>query len=111
MGARFVQDGMGAEARCGNSMQASIPPAVILSEAKDPCNRLRRHRAVILSEAKDPIPVRTLSAIAGNSFHALVFIHHAQAPSVSFLMLSEAKHPALRLRGRAALQGRVTRIL
>jgi len=42
MGARFLQDGMGAEARCGNSMQASIPPAVILSEAKDACNRLCR---------------------------------------------------------------------
>jgi hypothetical protein len=54
MGARFVQDGMGAEARYGNSMQASIPPAVILSEAKDACNRLRPHRSVILSEAKDP---------------------------------------------------------
>ncbi len=53
MGARFVQDGMGAEARCGNSMQASIPPAVILSQAKDACNRLCRPRSVILSEAKD----------------------------------------------------------
>jgi hypothetical protein len=29
-------------------------------------------RAVILSEAKDPIPVRTLSAITGNSHRALV---------------------------------------
>ena len=28
---------------------------------------------VILSEAKDPIPVRTLSAVAGNSLRSLVY--------------------------------------
>jgi hypothetical protein len=80
-----------------------------------PCSR-----AVILSEAKDPIPVRTLSAITGNSHRALVLFtmpklsarhlgHVAQNVSFCRLMLSKAKHPPPRLRGRAALQGRVTR--
>jgi hypothetical protein len=40
--------------RSEGPMQPLYPSAfVILSEAKDPCNRLCRHRSVILSEAKD----------------------------------------------------------
>jgi hypothetical protein len=82
-----------------------------------PCSR-----AVILSEAKDPIPVRALSAITGNSHRTLVLFgmpklsachlgHVAQNVSFCRLMPSKAKHPALRLRGRAALQGRVRALM
>jgi hypothetical protein len=110
-----------AASRAGR--QRGFSPRVLLTLLRSlSTNPSLVSRAVILSEAKDPIHIRTLSAVAGNSLCALVLLtmrklsarhlrHVAEALSLDLVILSKAKHPALRLRGRAALQGRVRALM